>query len=96
MNPRSDKTSIAFDFDHADAPGLVYGALSPFADRGINLLKIESRPTGKGMGNYIFLLDFEGQIDEKHVQEAINELRKHTSTFKVFGSYPRATGLSVK
>ncbi|MBT6706774.1 MAG: prephenate dehydratase, partial [Chloroflexi bacterium] len=46
--------------------------------------------------NYIFLLDFEGQIDEKHVQEAINELRKHTSTFKVFGSYPRATGLSVK
>ena len=39
-NTGSDKTSIAFDFDRADAPGLVYGALSPFADRGINLLKI--------------------------------------------------------
>ena len=95
-NTRSDKTSIAFDFDRADAPGLVYGALSPFADRGINLLKIESRPTGKGLGNYIFLLDFEGRINDANVHEAIMELTKHTSTFKVFGSYPRATGLSTK
>ena len=95
-NTRSDKTSIAFDFDRADAPGLVYGALSPFADRGINLLKIESRPTGKGIGNYIFLLDFEGTINDISVHEAITELKKHTSTFKVLGSYPRATGLSIK
>ena len=95
-NTGSDKTSIAFDFDRADAPGLVYGALSPFADRGINLLKIESRPTGKGLGNYIFLLDFEGRINDANVHEAIMELTKHTSTFKVFGSYPRATGLSTK
>tara|TARA_B110000116_G_scaffold92696_1_gene80856 strand:+ start:728 stop:1570 length:843 start_codon:yes stop_codon:yes gene_type:complete len=95
-NTGSDKTSIAFDFDRADAPGLVYGALSPFADRGINLLKIESRPTGKGMGNYIFLLDFEGRINDANVHEAIMELTKHTSTFKVFGSYPRATRLSTK
>jgi prephenate dehydratase len=95
-NAGSDKTSIAFDFDRPDAPGLVYGALSPFADRDINLLKIESRPTGRGMGNYIFLLDFEGKIDDEHIQEAITELRKHTSTFKVFGSYPRAIGLSIK
>ena len=90
-----DKTSIAFDFDRPDAPGLVFGALSPFADRDINLLKIESRPTGKGMGNYIFLLDFEGHIDEPQVKEAIAELIKHTATFKVFGTYPRARGLSV-
>jgi prephenate dehydratase len=92
----SDKTSVAFDFDKADAPGLVFGALAPFAERGINLLKIESRPTGKGMGNYIFLLDFEGQIDEPHVQEAISELTKHTATFKIFGTYPRAKGISIK
>ena len=90
-----DKTSIAFDFDRPDAPGLVFGALSPFAERDINLLKIESRPTGKGMGNYIFLLDFEGHIDEPQVKEAIAELIKHTATFKVFGTYPRARGLSV-
>jgi prephenate dehydratase len=92
----SDKTSIAFDFDKPDAPGLVFGALGPFAERGINLLKIESRPTGKGMGNYIFLLDFEGHIDEPHVKEAINELKKNTSTFKIFGTYPRAEGLAIR
>ncbi|MDA1278448.1 MAG: prephenate dehydratase [Chloroflexi bacterium] len=92
----NDKTSIAFDFDRPDAPGLVYGALRPFADRGINLTKIESRPTGKGMGNYIFLLDFEGHVDEQHVGEAIAELKKFTSTFKVLGTYPIAQGLSVR
>ena len=92
----SNKTSIAFDFDSPDAPGLVYGALSPFADRGINLLKIESRPTGKGMGSYIFLLDFEGHIDTPYVQEAISELKNHTATFKVLGTYPGAKDLSVR
>ena len=91
----SDKTTIAFDFDKPDAPGLVYGAMRPFADRGINLTKIESRPTGTGMGNYIFLLDLEGHIDEPHVQQAITELQRHTSTFKVLGAYPRAEGMSV-
>ena len=90
----SNKTSIAFDFDSPDAPGLVYGALSPFADRGINLLKIESRPTGKGMGSYIFLLDFEGHINAPHVQEAISTLKNHTASFKVLGTYPRARDLS--
>ncbi len=91
-----DKTSIAFDFDKPDAPGLVYGAMRPFADRGINLTKIESRPTGKGMGNYIFLLDFEGHVDEPHVREAIAELKTHTATFKILGTYPRAQGMSVR
>ena len=91
----SDKTTIAFDFDKPDAPGLVYGAMRPFADRGINLTKIESRPTGTGMGNYSFLLDLEGHIDEPHVQQAITELQRHTSTFKVLGAYPRAEGMSV-
>jgi prephenate dehydratase len=92
----SDKTTIAFDFDKPDAPGLVYGAMRPFADRGINLTKIESRPTGTGMGNYIFLLDFEGHIDEPHIQQAVTELQEHTSTFKVLGAYPRAEGMSVR
>jgi len=92
----SDKTTIAFDFDKPDAPGLVYGAMRPFADRGINLTKIESRPAGTGIGNYIFLLDLEGHIDEPHVQQAIAELQGHTSTFKVLGAYPRAEGMSVR
>ncbi|MDP6666355.1 MAG: prephenate dehydratase [Dehalococcoidia bacterium] len=90
----NDKTSIAFDFDESDAPGLIYGAMKPFADAGINLTKIESRPTGEEIGTYIFLLDFEGHIGEGHIQKAIVELKKHTSTFKVMGTYPMAQGLS--
>ena len=92
----ADKTSIAFDFDRPDAPGSLFDALSAFASRKINLVKIESRPTGKGMGNYIFLIDFEGSVEDENAREAIDELRKHTSTFKVFGSYPRAKGLSIR
>lgn len=85
-----DKTSIVFDFDREDAPGLVYAALKPFADLGINLTKIESRPTGAKIGVYYFLLDFDGHVQDKNVQLALTELKRHTTMFKVLGSYPRA------
>lgn len=86
-----DKTSIVFDFDREDAPGLVYAALKPFADRGINLTKIESRPTGAKIGVYYFLVDFDGHMDDENVMAALAELQQHTAMFKVLGSYPRAT-----
>ncbi len=86
----ADKTSIVFDFDREDAPGLVYAALKPFADLGINLTKIESRPTGAKIGVYYFLLDFDGHEQDDNVQAALTELRRHTAMFKVLGSYPRA------
>ncbi len=85
-----DKTSIVFDFDREDAPGLVYAALKPFADLGINLTKIESRPTGAKIGVYYFLLDFDGHPEDKNVSGALTELQRHTAMFKVLGSYPRA------
>lgn len=85
-----DKTSIIFDFDREDAPGLVYAALKPFADRGINLTKIESRPTGTKIGVYYFLLDFDGHIEDANVQEALAELQRNAAMFKTLGSYPRA------
>ncbi len=90
----TDKTSIVFDFDREDAPGLVYAALKPFADRGINLTKIESRPTGAKIGVYYFLLDFDGHESDENVQEALAELTRHTAMFKVLGSYPRASGIA--
>ena len=57
-----NKVSIAFAFDQTDAPGLLFGVFKSFADRNINLSKIESRPTGDGIGKYIFLIDFAGNI----------------------------------
>ena len=85
-----DKTSIVFDFEREDAPGLVYAALKPFADLGINLTKIESRPTGAKIGVYYFLLDFDGHVQDSNVQLALAELQRHTTMYKVLGSYPRA------
>lgn len=86
----TDKSSIVFDFDREDAPGLVYAALKPFADLGINLTKIESRPTGAKIGVYYFLIDFDGHEQDENVQAALTELQRHTTMFKVLGSYPRA------
>ena len=87
----NDKTSIVFDFDKEDSPGLVYAALKPFADADINLTKIESRPTGNSIGSYYFLLDFHGHVQDSNVNLALTKLQQHTSLFKILGSYPRAT-----
>lgn len=82
-----DKTSIIFEFG-SDAPGLIYTALKPFAENNINLTKIESRPTGKSLGSYIFLLDFEGHKTDAKISETIKKLKPHMSKLKILGSYP--------
>lgn len=83
-----DKTSLCFSFDD-DKPGLLYGAMGMFAQAGINLTKVESRPTRMGLGRYYFLIDLEGHQNDTKVSAVIDELRKHASQLKVFGSYPR-------
>ncbi len=89
-HPRTgeDKTSICFSFDD-DAPGILYSVLREFATRGINLAKIESRPTREALGRYIFLVDLEGHRNDDDIEAALREIERQTSTLKVFGSYPR-------
>ena len=89
-HPRTgeDKTSICFSFDD-DAPGILYSVLREFATRGINLAKIESRPTREALGRYIFLVDLEGHRNDDDIKAALREIERQTSTLKVFGSYPR-------
>jgi prephenate dehydratase len=84
----ADKTSVCFSFD-GDAPGILHSVLGEFAERRINLAKIESRPTGESLGRYIFLVDLEGHRTDPEVQEALRGVKSKVSTFKVFGSYPR-------
>ena len=88
-----DKTSICFGFDE-DAPGILYRVLGAFANRGINLAKVESRPTKESLGRYIFLVDLDGHREDLTVREALNELEGQVSMLKVFGSYPKHTGAS--
>jgi prephenate dehydratase len=87
-----DRTSIVFSLD-ADRPGGLVAALTPFAGRGINLSKIESRPTKAELGSYHFLVDCEGHADDATVAEALAELRAIAVGLRVLGSYPRATGV---
>jgi prephenate dehydratase len=88
-HPRTgkDKTSIAFAFD-SDRPGLLYEVMGAFARRGINLTKVESRPTGEKLGRYVFLIDLEGYRTDLAVADALREVQGLTAMLKTFGSYP--------
>jgi len=85
-----DKTSLMFSVK--DEPGILYRMLEPFANRGINLSKIESRPFKKKAWEYIFFLDLNGHISDLDVAEAVRELRECCQYVKVLGSYPKAKG----
>lgn len=86
-----DKTSVAFGVAH-DRPGTLVSVLHEFADRGINLTKIESRPSGAELGIYVFLIDCEGHRDDPPVAQALAAVKEQSNFFKVFGSYPAWTG----
>ena len=83
-----DKTSMCFSFDE-DAPGILYEALGEFATRGINLTKIESRPTKQDLGRYVFLVDLEGHREDAKVKAALEGVERKVLMFKIFGSFPR-------
>jgi chorismate mutase/prephenate dehydratase len=83
-----DKTSIIFSAAHT--PGSLYTALGEFAERKINLTRIESRPTKQKPWEYNFYLDFEGHRGEGHCAEALKALEKSALFIKILGSYPRA------
>lgn len=86
-----DKTSLCFSFAE-DHPGVLCSVLNEFAERNINLAKVESRPSKESLGRYIFLIDLEGHREEPVVSEALAGVRKKTSLFKILGSYPRYEG----
>lgn len=83
----NDKTSIAFAVAH-DRPGTLVSVLHEFADRSINLTKIESRPSGGELGVYIFLIDCAGHRDDPQVAQALAAVKEQANLFKIFGSYP--------
>lgn len=82
----STKTSIAFHFDK-DKPGSLFEIFKIFADGKINLTKIESRPTKKQFGDYIFYLDFEGRQSETRVKKTLSAIAKKVAKLKILGCY---------
>ncbi len=84
----NDKTSIVFSTKNQ--PGALYEALGEFARRGINLTKLESRPTRQKPWQYNFYLDFETHREDAAAREALANVEKLTIFLKVLGSYPKA------
>jgi chorismate mutase/prephenate dehydratase len=83
-----DKTSILFSM--RNEPGALYRILEPFAANGLNLTKIESRPTKRQAWQYVMFVDFEGHRDTPTVDAVLGQIRERTLFFKVLGSYPAA------
>jgi prephenate dehydratase len=84
-----DKTSIVC-FQRADRPGSLLSILQEFAARAINLTKMESRPTKRGLGDYCFFMDFDGHISDEVVADALRNLAAKQAEVKFLGSYPVA------
>ncbi|MFI5756132.1 prephenate dehydratase [Streptomyces sp. NPDC051569] len=85
----ADKTSVVIWLGD-DHPGALLELLQEFAVRGVNLMLIQSRPTGAGIGNYCFAVDAEGHISDRRVGEALMGLKRICPRVRFLGSYPRA------
>lgn len=85
----TDRTTlVAYIAD--DHPGALLEILTELAVRGVNLTRIESRPTGAGLGRYCFSLDAEGHASEPRVADALDALGRVCDSVRFLGSYPRA------
>lgn len=89
----ADKTTLVL-FMHSDEPGALLEILTEFAVRGVNLTRIESRPTKKSLGDYCFSVDCEGHVADARVAEALMGLHRICSDVRFLGSYARHDGLS--
>ncbi|MEU7384374.1 MULTISPECIES: prephenate dehydratase [unclassified Streptomyces] len=85
----TDKTSVVL-WQRDDHPGGLRDLLGEFSTRGINLMLLQSRPTGAGIGNYCFCVDAEGHINDRRMAEALMGLKRICLQVRFLGSYPRA------
>jgi prephenate dehydratase len=84
------KTSVVFWGFNDRSPGALMRVLGDFAERDLNLTKIESRPRRVALGHYIFFADCEGAADDPAVAAALEALRERVEVLRVLGSYPAA------
>jgi prephenate dehydratase len=84
----SDVTTLAVYIAH-DRVGALLAVLTELAVRGVNLTRIESRPTGERLGRYVFFLDCTGHVADARMGEALKGLRRVCADVRFLGSYPR-------
>lgn len=86
----NDKTSLLVST--GNQPGALYSILEPFVAHGISMNKIESRPSRKGLWNYVFFIDIDGHLTDMNIAKALATLERKASMLKILGSYPKALG----
>jgi chorismate mutase/prephenate dehydratase len=86
-----DKTSLVLSIK--DRVGALYEILKPFGDNGINLTKIESRPSRKKAWDYLFFVDLEGHRDEPELRKTLEMVAEYCEDMKILGSYPKGNVL---
>jgi chorismate mutase/prephenate dehydratase len=89
-----DKTSIVLSIK--DRVGALYEILKPFGDNGVNLTKIESRPSKKKAWDYLFFVDLEGHRDEPKLHKTLEIVGEYCEDMKILGSYPRGAVIDRK
>jgi prephenate dehydratase len=90
----NDKTTLSL-FMHRNQPGALLNILTEFAVRGVDLSRLESRPTKQQLGDYFFSIDCVGHIDDANLGDALIELRRICADVKFLGSYPRHDNAST-
>jgi len=84
----NDRTSLLVTT--RNRPGALHHLLKPLAERNIGMSKIESRPSRKGVWEYVFFIDIEGHKDDENLAEALREIEHESAMIRILGSYPRA------
>lgn len=83
-----DKTSLVMST--RNRPGAMHTLLTPFAQHGVSMTRLESRPSRQGLWEYLFFVDIEGHREDAKVAAALGEAQEHASFLKILGSYPVA------
>ncbi len=85
-----DKTSMLLSASGAEGPGILLQLLGPLAHHGVNMTRIESRPSRRRKWDYVFFVDIDGHADDPPVAGALDQVKSNADLFRVLGSYPKA------
>jgi chorismate mutase/prephenate dehydratase len=85
-----DRTTLLLSTADADDAGSLHNLLAPLSANGVNMTRIESRPSRRRKWHYVFFIDIEGHVEDDNVGAALEELEKQAQLFRVLGSYPKA------
>ena len=86
----NDKTSVLVSASESEGPGVLFHLLGPLSRHGVNMTRIESRPSRKRKWDYVFFLDLDGHAEDAPVRKALDEMKAKASLFKVLGAFPKA------